>query len=743
MIDLLGNMNPQQREAILAAEGPLLVMAGAGSGKTRVLTHRIAYLMQEKMVAPWNILAITFTNKAAREMRERVFSLIGDRAADVWISTFHAMCVRILRRDSQLIGYDKSFGILDDADQLSVIKEVMKELNLDPKRNSPKSFLAQISNAKNQLKTGSDLKKDHAHPDLVRVYEKYQEKLFKNNRMDFDDLLMLTVHLFDRHPEVLSFYQHKFQYIHIDEYQDTNHAQYRLVQLMAANYRNICVVGDSDQSIYSWRGADIQNILSFEKDYPEANVILLEQNYRSKQTILNAANDVIANNGGRREKKLWSDRGDGTRIQYYRATDGDFEARYIAERITDLRPDAADYGDFAVLYRTNSQSRGIEQALLRANIPYRLVGGLSYFKRKEIKDLMAYLRLIANPGDDISFARVINEPKRGIGAATLEKLHLLSLTSQTSLMEAVSHAPSVLTKAPAGKLAAFKNLISGLRQEAGQYSVTDFIDVVLETTGYLEMLENEDTIEAHSRIDNLMEFKNMAKQFEDRDLPEKLKEEGFEEDPATLTTLSRLVILLNDLMLQTDTETPEESKEPKVTLMTIHAAKGLEYPTVFVTGFEDGIFPLHSAIEQGREELEEERRLAYVAITRAKDSLYLTNAQRRYQHGQGVSNMESRFLREIADEYLERTGMAVKRVPFASGRPTFSLQDAVEKPKPKVVSTLNLNENADWSIGDKLTHESFGDGVVVGAKSDILTIAFGAQHGIKKLLGSHPALKKR
>ena len=438
MDQLFKYMNAQQEAAIKTTEGPLLVMAGAGSGKTRVLTHRIAYLMVEKNVAPWNILAITFTNKAAREMKERVEKLMGDSAGDVWVSTFHAMCVRILRRDIDQIGYDINFGILDDADQLSVIKEAMKELKLDPKRQSPKNFLAKISNAKNELMFPEDLSKNQAQPEFLAVYKKYQEKLRRNNRVDFDDLLALTVHLFQRNPEVLSYYQNKFQYIHVDEYQDTNKAQYKIVKLLAEKFQNVCVVGDSDQSIYSWRGADIQNILSFEKDYPHASVILLEQNYRSRQGILDAANDVIQNNPGRRDKKLWSERGKGDGIEYHRAGDGDREAAFIADKISLMRQDVLDYKDFAVLYRTNSQSRAIEQALLRENIPYRLIGGLSFFKRKEIKDLMAYLRLVLNPHDDISFLRVVNEPKRGIGAATLEKLAIFSQTLEVSFVDCLA-----------------------------------------------------------------------------------------------------------------------------------------------------------------------------------------------------------------------------------------------------------------------------------------------------------------
>ena len=738
MSQLLDKMNPQQKEAILTTEGPLLVMAGAGSGKTRVLTHRIAYLMSEKQVSPYNILAITFTNKAAREMKERVEKLIGERGKDVWISTFHSMCVRILRRDIDLIGYDLNFGILDDADQLSFIKTVMEDLNLDPKRQSPKYFLSQISNAKNELKTPSDLNKEFENEDVIRVYEKYQQTLFKNNRVDFDDLLMLTVHLFEKHPEVLSFYQNKFQYIHIDEYQDTNHAQYKIVTLLAEKFRNICVVGDSDQSIYSWRGANIENILSFESDYPDASVVLLEQNYRSKQMILNAANDVIKNNSGRRDKQLWSDRGEGEAIEYHRASDGDVEANYIADKIAYMRRDACDYHDFAVLYRTNSQSRAIEQALLRQNIPYRLVGGQSYFKRKEIKDLMAYLRLICNPDDDLSFVRVVNEPKRGIGAASIDKLSHFAAESELSLMSSIQDATGVVAKATLNKLMDFKTMIYMLRAQIEDHSLASFIDLVLSQTGYLEMLENENTIEADSRIDNLGEFKSMATQFEDVDLDEILAEEESEERADDLPTMTKLIILLNDLMLQTDTETEEEANESKVTLMTIHAAKGLEFPVVFICGFEDGIFPLRSAIEQGADDLEEERRLAYVAITRAEDLLFITNAQSRYQYGMRSANPESMFIREISETYLNKTGIESRP------RPSFTLKEAMESKAPKrQIKTVSLNSVSSWNSGDKVEHDTFGEGVVVGVKGEVISIAFSAPHGIKKLMGSHPALKKR
>lgn len=739
MNQLLDNMNPQQKEAILTTEGPLLVMAGAGSGKTRVLTHRIAYLMSEKQVSPYNILAITFTNKAAREMKERVEKLIGDQGKDVWISTFHSMCVRILRRDIDLIGYDLNFGILDDADQLSVIKTVMEELNLDPKRQSPKYFLSQISNAKNELKSPQQLSKEFENEDVIRVYEKYQHILFKNNRVDFDDLLVLTVHLFEKHPEVLSFYQNKFQYIHIDEYQDTNNAQYQIVTLLAQKFRNICVVGDSDQSIYSWRGANIENILSFEHDYPDAKVVLLEQNYRSKQMILNAANDVIQNNSGRLDKRLWSDRGQGDLIEYYRASDGDVEATYIADKISYMRRDMYDYHDFAVLYRTNSQSRAIEQAFLRQNIPYRLIGGQSYFKRKEIKDLMAYLRLICNPDDDLSFKRIVNEPKRGIGAASIEKLSQFAAECELSLMASINDAENVIARATLNKLIEFKTMIYMLRSQIEDYSIADFIDVVLRQTGYLEMLENENTIEADSRIDNLGEFQSMATQFEEVDLNEILAEEESEEHADELSTMTKLVILLNDLMLQTDTETEEEANESKVTLMTIHAAKGLEFPVVFICGFEDGIFPLRSALEQGGDDLEEERRLAYVAITRAEDILFITNAQSRYQYGTRSANRESMFIREISEDYLNKTGIETR-----PSRPSFTLQEALAKKAPqRTVKTVNLNTDSSWNSGDKVVHDSFGEGIVVGVKGETVSIAFGSPHGIKKLMGSHPALKKR
>ncbi len=760
MIELLNQMNAEQKEAIVTTEGPLLVMAGAGSGKTRVLTHRIAYLMAEKLVAPWNILAITFTNKAAKEMKDRVHTLVGEKAKDVWISTFHAMCVRILRRDADLIGYDLSFGIIDDSDQLSVIKSVLEELNIDPKKESPKYFLAQISNAKNELKRPSDLRRDHVEENVIRVYEKYQERLFKNNRVDFDDLLMLTVHLFEKEPDVLAFYQNKFQYIHIDEYQDTNGAQYKIVKLLAQRFENICVVGDSDQSIYSWRGANIENILSFEKDYKTAKVILLQQNYRSKQRILDAANDVIKHNRGRLEKRLWSDRGEGELIEYYRASDGDVEANYIASKIDTLRRDGRHLEEFSVLYRTNSQSRAIEQALLRQNLPYRLIGGTSFFKRKEIKDMMAYLRLICNPDDDLSFERVVNEPKRGIGNASVDKLKAYAQTSELSLMASTIESNGI-SKAAANKMIAFRELIYVLRMQVDSYSLIEFLDAVLEQTGYLEMLKNENTIESHSRIDNLEEFKSMAQKFEEVDLVEILQEEESEETVDELTTMTKLIIMLNELMLQTDVKEDEESDEAKVTLMTIHAAKGLEFPVVFLCGFEDGVFPLHRAIEEGADELEEERRLAYVAITRAEDLLYITNAESRYQFGKRTANPESMFIKEISSELLEQSGVSSRRQSFDD---YFSSQRSYSKPqqtyqtnrfaKPKVttiekedkkraISTINLNELASWNSGDKLTHDTFGDGIVVGVAGDILSIAFSAPHGIKKLLGTHKALKKR
>lgn len=737
---LLAQMNKQQALAITHTEGPLLILAGAGSGKTRVVTHRIAYLIEEMGVAPWNILAITFTNKAAREMKARTTTLTA-YGNDVWISTFHAMCVSILRKHIDLLGYDKNFAILDDADQISALKQVLKALNIDPKVRPPKYYLSRISDAKNQMLLPEDITPDRFIADQFKeVYEKYQNILRQNNRLDFDDLLMLTVHLFEQNPAVLEYYQQKFRYIHVDEYQDTNHAQYKIVKLLAGFHRNICVVGDSDQSIYSWRGADITNILSFEKDYEEAVVIKLEQNYRSTQTILDAANDVISNNPAQYEKRLFSELGAGGKIIAKQAFNGDAEGQYVAKEIKALVNNGNTFEDIVILYRTNSQSRLFEQHFMKESIPYRLVGGLSYFKRKEIKDLVAFLRLVLDPRDDFSFERIVNVPTRGIGATTIEKVASGASNMGVSMFNSIPMLDQSLSGATVNKLLKFHQIITTLQAQIDKLSIPDFIDLVMDETGYLSVLKAEDTIESTSRIENLEEFKTMAVTFEKDQLAGIIAQEEMDFEIDMMTTRQKLEILLTDIGLQTDV-TEEDATAEKITLMTIHAAKGLEFNTVFLVGFEDGIFPLYSSIEAGPDEIEEERRLAYVAITRAKRKLYITNARSRMHHGQMKYNKISRFQDEIDQSRLDiqndtnESARANKKPFFAT-----SIQPKASKPTPKV-SSVNLGAAQLFATGNKVSHDKFGDGVVVSSDGKFVSIAFSAQHGIKKLMAAHPAIK--
>ena len=739
---LLAGMNPQQTLAIKQTEGPLLILAGAGSGKTRVVTHRIAYLIEEMGVSPWNILAITFTNKAAREMKERTGQLT-PYGKDVWVSTFHAMCVSILRKHIDLLGYEKNFAILDDADQISALKQILKARNIDPKMRPPKYYLARISEAKNGLQLPEDIAAERFVSDFFKeVYTDYQKTLQTNNRLDFDDLLMLTVHLFEQHPTVLEYYQQKFRYIHVDEYQDTNHAQYKIVKLLAGLHRNICVVGDSDQSIYSWRGADITNILSFEKDYEEAIVIKLEQNYRSTGNILDAANDVISNNPAKYEKHLFSKLGSGLKIVANQSFSGDAEVAYVASEIKKLVNSGMSHEDIVILYRTNAQSRAFEQHFMRENIPYRLVGGLSYFKRKEIKDLIAFLRLILDSRDDFSFERIINVPTRGIGVTTVEKVATASLDSGMSMFDSIPMLAQSLSTSTANKLLKFQDLIHTLAAHLEQLNVQEFIDCVLEETGYIQMLEAEDTIESTSRIDNLEEFKTMAISFEKDHLPEIIAREEMEIDIRAMTTHQKLEILLTDIALQTDVTEDDVDKE-KMTMMTIHASKGLEFNTVFLVGFEEGIFPLSSSIDAGADEIEEERRLAYVAITRAKQRLYLTNARSRMYQGRTNYNQISRFQKEINDSRLDIKGGGTGGFASANKKPFFAdTKSAPKKSVPKV-SFVNLNEAPLLVAGDKIIHDTMGEGVVVSSDGKTVTIAFGAQHGIKKLMAGHPAIKMR
>lgn len=755
MNPLLNGMNDRQAEAVQTTEGPLLIMAGAGSGKTRVLTHRIAYLIDEKMVNPWNILAITFTNKAAREMKERAYAL-NPATQDSLIATFHSMCVRILRRDADHIGYNRNFTIVDPGEQRTLMKRILKQLDLDPKKWSERTILATISNAKNDLidDVAYEAQAGDLYTQIVaKCYKAYQKELRQSEAVDFDDLIMLTLRLFDQNPEVLTYYQQKYQYIHVDEYQDTNHAQYQLVKLLASRFKNICVVGDADQSIYGWRGADMQNILDFEKDYPESKVVLLEENYRSTKTVLQAANEVIENNRNRRPKKLWTQNAEGDKITYYKASDENDEAIYVAGQIDQLVRSGKTYKDFAVLYRTNAQSRTIEEALLKSNIPYTMVGGTKFYSRKEIRDVISYLNLIANPSDNISFERVVNEPKRGVGPGTVDKIRDFATMQDMSLLEASQH---IMLSGIKGKAAQavwdFSTIIYNLRDRLDSLTVTELVEEVLNQSGYLNALAIQGTIEANARIENIQEFLSVTKNFD---------EKGSEEEETGLETLSRF---LNDLALIADTD--DDSREAsEVTLMTLHAAKGLEFPVVFLIGMEENVFPLSRASEE-EAELEEERRLAYVGITRAEQILYLTNANSRLLFGRTNYNQPSRFIREISSDLLDYQGLARPantsfKASYVNGRATqfgqgMSLQQALQSRKSSVQPSRGLGGNlpfgntstgktTDWSVGDIALHKKWGRGTVLEVSgtgtNQELKINF-PEMGLKKVLASLAPIEK-
>ncbi len=739
---MINTLNPEQQKAVRHTEGPLLIMAGAGSGKTRVLTHRIAYLMGEKEVAPRNILAITFTNKAAREMKERVAKLVGPQGQYMWVSTFHSMCVRILRRDIDRIGYSSNFSILDSGDQLSVIKQVLKNLNIDPKKFDPRAMLGQISAAKNELITEEEFAKNAGNfydRQVSQVYEGYQKMLRKNQSLDFDDLIMQTIHLFDRVPEVLEYYQRRFQYIHVDEYQDTNHAQYYLVKQLAEKYQNLCVVGDSDQSIYRWRGADITNILSFEKDYPSVKTVMLEQNYRSTKSILQAANKVIGNNSGRKPKNLWTDNDDGKKISYYKGATEQEEALYVADTIQQLtRSGKYQPSDIAILYRTNAQSRAIEDTFVKSAISYQMIGGTKFYDRKEIKDMIAYLRLITNPDDDISFQRVVNEPKRGIGKTSIERLQAYAAEHDISLYEAVKEVDFTgVSKKAANALAGFLDLIRSLTQQQEFLTATDMVEAVLERTGYEEMLNNERSIEAQSRLENLEEFKTVTQEFEKAN-----------EDKTLIAFLTDLALIAD--IDRVDEEDPDHSQ--KITMMTLHAAKGLEFPVVFLIGMEENVFP-HSRSMFDEEEMEEERRLAYVGITRAEQELYLTHAQMRTLYGRTNMNPISRFIDEIPEELLEGREAAQKS-PFGGGgslQNRFGMKQKQEAPPKRRAEKIqgpksSGAESKDWSVGDKAAHKKWGVGTVVRVQGEgdklELDVAFPAPVGIKRLLAKFAPITK-
>lgn len=756
MNPLLNGMNDRQAEAVQTTEGPLLIMAGAGSGKTRVLTHRIAYLIDEKMVNPWNILAITFTNKAAREMKERAYAL-NPATQDCLIATFHSMCVRILRRDADHIGYNRNFTIVDPGEQRTLMKRILKALNLDPKKWSERTILATISNAKNDLidDVAYEAQAGDLYTQIVaKCYKAYQKELRQSEAVDFDDLIMLTLRLFDQNPDVLTYYQQKFQYIHVDEYQDTNHAQYQLVKLLASRFKNICVVGDADQSIYGWRGADMQNILDFEKDYPESKVVLLEENYRSTKTVLQAANEVIENNRNRRPKKLWTQNAQGDLITYYRARDEGDEAIYVASQIDQHHREGKPYKDFAVLYRTNAQSRTIEEALLKANIPYTMVGGTKFYSRKEIRDVISYLNIIANPADNISYERIVNEPKRGVGPGTVDKIRDFAATHAMSLLEA---SQDIMLSGVKGKAAQavfdLATLLYNLRSRLDEMTVTELTEAVLEKTGYLNALAVQGTIEANARIENIQEFLSVTKNFDEKEV---------EEEETGLDKLSRF---LNDLALIADTDDGDKETS-EVTLMTLHAAKGLEFPVVFLIGMEENVFPLSRASEE-EAELEEERRLAYVGITRAEHILYLTNANSRLLFGRSNYNQPSRFIREISSDLLDYQGLARPantsfKASYVNGKATqfgqgMSLQQALQSRKSSVQPSTRLggtmpfassnpsSSATSWSVGDIAVHRKWGRGTVLevsgSGNNQELKINF-PEMGLKKVLASLAPISK-
>ncbi|MCY7810683.1 DNA helicase PcrA [Bacillus spizizenii] len=732
---LLSGLNPVQQEAVKTTDGPLLLMAGAGSGKTRVLTHRIAYLMAEKHVAPWNILAITFTNKAAREMKERVESILGPGADDIWISTFHSMCVRILRRDIDRIGINRNFSILDTADQLSVIKGILKERNLDPKKFDPRSILGTISSAKNELTEPEEFSKvagGYYDQVVSDVYTDYQKKLLKNQSLDFDDLIMTTIKLFDRVPEVLEFYQRKFQYIHVDEYQDTNRAQYMLVKQLAERFQNLCVVGDSDQSIYRWRGADITNILSFEKDYPNASVILLEQNYRSTKRILRAANEVIKNNSNRKPKNLWTENDEGIKISYYRGDNEFGEGQFVAGKIHQLHSSGTrKLSDMAILYRTNAQSRVIEETLLKAGLNYNIVGGTKFYDRKEIKDILAYLRLVSNPDDDISFTRIVNVPKRGVGATSLEKIASYAAMNGLSFFQAIQQVDFIGVSAKAANaLDSFRQMIENLTNMQDYLSITELTEEILDKTEYREMLKAEKSIEAQSRLENIDEFLSVTKNFEQKS-----------EDKTLVAFLTDLALIAD--IDQLDQQEEESGGKDAITLMTLHAAKGLEFPVVFLMGLEEGVFP-HSRSLMEEAEMEEERRLAYVGITRAEQELYLTNAKMRTLFGRTNMNPESRFIAEIPDDLLENLNEK-KETRAPSARKMQPRRGPVSRPVSYASKTGG--DTLNWAVGDKAGHKKWGTGTVVSVKGEgegtELDIAFPSPVGVKRLLAAFAPIEKQ
>mgnify|MGYP000189262895 FL=1 len=737
MNNMLDKLNERQKEAVLATEGPVLVLAGAGSGKTTMLVNRIAYMISEKHIRPWNILAITFTNKAAREMKDRIERLLGDTAKDMWIGTFHSVCVRILRSCIDLLGYRRDFVIYDTADTKTVMKECLRELDIDEKSFPVRNVLSIISNAKNDLMDAATFenvyKSDYRMSIIAKIYYRYQTKLRKNNAVDFDDIILNTVKILSENPDVLSKYQDKFQYILVDEYQDTNNSQYLLINLLAQANRNLCVVGDDDQSIYKFRGANIGNILNFEDDYSDVQKITLDQNYRSTQNILDAANSVISNNKGRMGKSLWTSNGDGNKVFVYTGTNEYDEARYIARQIKKHFDEQGSFSDCAILYRTNAQSRVIEEMLMRESVPYKVLSGLRFYDRKEIKDIIAYLRVVYNPNDDVSLARIINEPKRKIGNATLEKARNIAREKETSLYDVISHADDYPEfKTAIKKLLSFSEIIQSLIKLKDTVTIEELTGRILNDTGYMPALVMEDTTESKTRIENLGEFISVITEFE------KNEETG--------NTLGEF---LENISLVSDIDGYDENEDSAV-LMTIHSAKGLEFPIVFLSGLEEGLFPGMRSMESD-DDIEEERRLCYVAITRAKEQLYITKTISRTIHGKTMPTTASRFFKEIPVEYLEDKTTLQPKV--AKVMQDLGVRNAAA-PKKEVYmtkgfgSSVKSSGSTDYSkfkAGDTVEHRTFGRGEILKAtpcgNDCILEIQF-ESIGFKRLMAAFAKVKK-
>ncbi|MDD6797000.1 MAG: DNA helicase PcrA [Clostridia bacterium] len=777
-MSIYDTLNEQQKQGVFTTEGPVLILAGAGSGKTRVLTHRIAYLIEEEGVNPWNILAITFTNKAAAEMRERVDKVVSMGAEHVWVSTFHSMCVRILRRYIDRIGYDNNFTIYDTDDQKNVVKEILKKLNIDSKTFKERAVLSAISAAKDNLETPEEMRQeagnDYHMSTIARIYGEYQRVLKTNNALDFDDLIVKTVELFMTDDEVLEYYQNRFRYIMVDEYQDTNTAQFKLVSILAKKYKNLCVVGDDDQSIYKFRGANIHNILNFENSFPGAAVIRLEQNYRSTQNILDAANNVIANNIGRKKKTLWTDNGQGEKIHFTTYDDAYAEGYGVAKTIADKVRDGWNYNDFAVLYRTNAQSRAIEEKLVASNVPYRIYGGVNFYQRKEIKDILAYLKTIDNGRDGQAVKRIINVPKRGIGAATIAKVQDYADEKGISFFDALMQADNITTLGrSASKLQPFITYICSLRAKAQHLSIQELVEDMLEEIHYHDYLSDSDAPEeVAAREENIDELISKIVAYEEECEEEKPSLSGFLEEVALVADIDSL-----------------DENSNHVMLMTIHSAKGLEFPVVFITGLEDGLFPSYmSIVGDDRDELEEERRLCYVGITRAKKELYLSSARVRMVRGESQYNKVSRFVKEIPEELLNVSGTSAydrqesvftaprkRAVAFTSSagsymdkpkaavsfNPSESKPNTkvgfgkefpsdifdLKKPEPSQGQSLEdtKTEGLSYDIGDRVLHSKFGVGtvsnIVDGARDYEVTVDFD-EFGRKKLLAGFAKLKK-